>query len=576
MDRIPVEVYCLIVSMIEDEERLKGFIKKGSDLYWIGDFDASSISNASTDVHWNNNGASSSAIVRSITNMQRMLQDQIAALRKTQLVKLIHRMGAILPTKGKNEDGVPHLFRTGNRLATLKSLRLCNKRLSVNTAEAVFEEVVLHFRHLSHSKLEAISQHPYKDYVRVLHIVPKAISGPLLSKKEFGRWLRGERTLIDDPLVRYAGQGYYGLGYQGSDGHLSMPIAHDISQKTIDFHYAEYSSIHAKQQKLFVSAEAVLQAAISRLPKLKRVESGLYWEWSRRREDTPTDDFEHSPGRFFWVGRADIPPKDKVIERVWKIGACQENFDMDQGAMILRAIARGKASSGARIDVGPLFRHLNIMVAQIANPEEKAVVNALMEDAKHFNFSLTKAENREAEEDMSSGKIVTFLQSMRNLESLRFQSEALNLGGRIGRAFGNLITWPHLTRLSITRADYRDFEGLTAFICRHKASLRQLVLYDFYYRSARRCNLFATMHAGTLDKVKIWSQWLKRTAGEEPVVELHEAWITFTPHHVDTRGTWSPRLESDLRDYLVAKLFPSSVFRHLALLPENDEFTEDT
>ena len=579
MDRIPVEVYRLIVSMIEDDERPVGFIKKGDNLYFIGDFDASqSVSNASTDVQVNNNRASSSAIVRSMTNMQRMLQEQIAALRKTQLLKLIHRMGASLPTKGKNEDGVPYLFRTANRLDTLKSLRLCNKRLSVNTAEAVFEEVVLHFTHLSHSKLKAISQHPYKDYVRVLHIVPKAISGPLLSRKEFGRWLRGERTLIDDPLVRYAGQGYHGLGYQGSDGHLIMPNGHDISRQTIDFHYAEYFSIHAKQQKLFATAETVLQAAVCHLPKLKRVEPGLYWEWSRRREDTPTDDFEPRPGRYFQVYlRRDILQKDKVIDRVWKIGACQENFDMDQGAMVLRAIARGKASSGARVDVGPLFRHLNIMVTQIANPEEKAVVNALMEDAKHFNFSLTKAENREAEENMSFGKIITFLQSMTNLESLRFQSEALNSGDRIGQAFGNFITWPHLTRLSITGANHRDFGGLTALICRHKASLRQLVLYDFHYRSARRCNLFAAMHAGTLDKIKVWCQWLKRSADEEPVVsEIHEAWITFTPHQVVSEGTWSPRLESDLREYLVAKLFPSSVFRHLALVAENDEITEDT
>ena len=579
MDRIPVEVYRLIVSMIEDEESPLKATEKDGDTYIMVDLDASqSNSNPSTGLQGHNDQGYSSLAVRSTRNMQRMLQDQIAAFRKTPLMTLVRKVCASLPTKRTNEHRDTCVFKTVNRLETLKSLRLCNKRLSVNTAEAVFEEVVLHFTALSHSRLEAISQHPYKDYVQVLHIVPKAVSGPLLSKEEFGRWLRGRRTLIDNPLIFYAGLGYPCLDY---DGQLIMPHGVKISRKAVDFHYAEYSSIHAKQQKLLAKAEDVLEAAISRFPHLKRVESGLYWEWSRRREDTPTDDFEPSAGRYLWVfGRPDVLPKDEVIDRVWKLGACQINFDMDQGAMILRAIARGKASSGARIDVGPLFRHLNIMVTQIADPEDKAAVTALMADTKHFNFSLTKAELREAEQDMSFGKIVTFLQSMKNLESLRFQSETLNSEDRIGQAFGNLITWPHLSRLSVTRVDHLDFGGLTALIRRHKASLRQLMLYQFFYELARCCNIFAAMHAGTLDKVKIWNRWRTRTAGEEPVVSdilvEDEAWFTITPHHVFSGGTWSPRLESDLRENLVAKLFPSSAFDQPALLAEIDESTEDT
>lgn len=570
MDRIPIEVYRLIVSMIEDE-------KIGRRPYII-DLDTSqSISDTPTNLQRNNDRDYSSSAVRSTRNMQRMLQDQTAAFRKTPLVTLIRRMFASLPTNRKNGHRETYDFRTANRLETLKSLRLCNKRLAVNTAETLFEEVVLHFTELSHSRLEAISRHPYKDYVRVLHIVPKAISGPFLPKKEFGRWLRGRRTLIDNPLICYAGRGYAGLSYAGC---LIMPEGVEISRKAVDFHYKEYSSIHAEQQKLFVTAENVLQAAIGRLPQLKRVESGLYWEWSRRREDIPTDDFEPSAGRYFRVfPRSDVSAKDKVIDRVWKIGACQMNFDMDQGAMTLRAIARGKASSGARIDVGPLFRHLNIMVTQIADPEEKILVNALMADAKHFNFSLAKAELREAEEDMSFGKIVTFLQLMTNLESLRFQSESFHSEDRIGQAFGNLITWPHLARLSVTCVDHLDFGGLAALVCRHKASLRQLILYKFRYELAGYCNLFAAMHAGTLDKIKIWNLLRRRPVGEEPTVSdmlvEGEGWITFRPRHVFCGGTWSPRLESDLRENLLARLFPSFAYRQPDLLAETKSSCEE-
>ena len=573
MDRIPVEVYRLIISMIEDEESPLKATENGGHTYIMRDLNASqSNSNSSTGLPGHNDQEYSSLAVRSMRNMQRMLQDQIAGFRKTPLMTLIRRMSTSLPTKRHNEDRDTCVFRTVNRLKTLKSLRLCNKRLSVNTAEAVFEEVVLHFNALSHSRLEAISQHPYKDYVRVLHIVPKAISGPLLPKKEFGRWLRGRRTLIDDPLVCYAGMGYA--------THLSMLDGVKISRKAVDFHYAEYSSIHAEQQKLFTTAEDILQTAIGRLPQLKRVESGLYWEWSRRREDIPTGDFEPGPGKYFRVfTRPDALPKDEFIDRVWKLGACQTNFDMDQGTMTLRAIARGKISSGARIDVGPLFRHLNIMVTQIADSEEKAVVNALMADAKHFNFSLAEAELREAEEDMSFGRIVTFLQSMTNLQSLHFRSESLNSEDRIGQAFGNLIMWPHLTRLSITGVDHLDFGGLAALVCRHKAGLRQLMLYDFRYQRARCCNLLAAMHAGTMDKIDIWNRWRRRRLAEKPIVSdilvEHKGWITFRPRYVFSGGTWSPRLRSDLRENLVAKLFPSSAFDQPALLADNDESTEN-
>ena len=572
MDRIPIEVYRLIVSMIEDEEILMERTEKGDHPSLIADLDTSqSTSNTSTDLQGNNNRDHLSSAVRSTSNIQRRLQYHIAAFRKIPLTTLIRRMRASLPT-GKKGYRKTYYSRTANRLETLKSLRLCNKRLSVNTAEALFEEVVLQFTELSHSKFEAISQHPYKDYVRVLHIVPKAISGPLLPKTEFGRWLRGRRTLINDPLIAYAGLSYA--------DHLIMPDGVKMSQKAVDYHYAEYSSIHAEQQKLFVTAEDVLQAAIGRLPHLKRVESGLYWEWSRRREDTPTDDFEPSAGKYFRLfPRPDILPKDEIIDRVWKSGACQTNFDMDQGAMTLRAIARGKVSSGARIDVGPLFRHLNIMVTQIADPEEKAMVNALMADTKHFNFSLVKAELREVEETLSFGKIVAFLQSINNLESLRFQSEHLNSYDRIGQAFGNLITWPHLARLSVTDVDQIEFGSLAALICRHKASLRQLMLYDLYADLDHCCNLCAAMHEGTLDRIHIWNRWRRRKVGEEPIVSdilmQGKGWFTFRPRYEFSGGTWSPRLESGLRETFVAKLFPSSVFSQPGLLALNDDSTQD-
>ena len=55
--------------------------------------------------------------------------------------------------------------------------------------------------------------------------------------------------------------------------------------------------------------------------------------------------------------------------------------------MVLRAIARGRLTSGARIDAGPLFRDLSKPVMQFADPEEEAEVNMLMYVTFSVNFS---------------------------------------------------------------------------------------------------------------------------------------------------------------------------------------------
>lgn len=567
MDRIPIEIYRLIVSMIDDEENSLEASEEDGRPCTTTDVGASqSVSNTPVDSQRNSGRNYSSSVVRSTKNMRRRLQNRLAAFQRLPFVTLIRKLCAYMPMNGKRHilDTAP--ATTVNRLATLKSLRLCNKKLAVTTAEFVFEEVVLHFTEKSHARLDAVSQHPYRNHVRVLQIVPKFISGPLLLKKGFGRWLRGQRTLMDNGLISYANQDY--------PGPLIMPGCVKISRKAIDFHYKEYVSLHVRQQELFATAEGILQAAIGRLPQLKRVESGLYWDWSRRRPDISADDFESSPGWFWQFQRPDVSPKDDTIDNVWKAGACQTNFDMDQGMMILRAIANGRATSGAQIDAGPLFRDLNIMVTQIADPKEKALVNTLMADTKHFNYYLKLAELDEIQKTMSSGGIVSFLQTLTNLESLRFRSAFLGTEDRINGAFGTSITWPRLTHLSIQWVDVIDFGGLAALIYRHRGSLRQLTLYDVYYDYKHRCNLYAGLRTGALDKIRIWN--LRAGAAEQGLPDMDSyGWARSGSPHVFSGGAWSPRLGSDLSEKLVAKLFPSFAHTHKSLLAADEASSEE-
>ena len=279
------------------------------------------------------------------------------------------------------------------------------------TAEFLFEDVLLHFTAESHAKLELISHHPtYKIHVRGLHIVPKAISGPLLQKEKFGPWIRGDGGLFEDKSTTYVAHEHW-WGNLGTRGVLWSKI----SRKMIDFHYMnymEYSSLHAKQQKLLDEAEAVLQGAIGRLPQLKRVESGLYWDWNRRRQDITSDGYEPRSSWSWNRKRLDLSPRDDVIDRVWKAGACRKKFDLDQGALVLRAVACGKATSGARFDVGSLLRDMETKTMQVARLDEEAVMNTLMASIEHFCFYSNMVNGGAFQEQVYSDRLKNFLPAM--------------------------------------------------------------------------------------------------------------------------------------------------------------------
>ena len=94
--------------------------------------------------------------------------------------------------------------------------------------------------------------------------------------------------------------------------------------------------------------------------------------------DIPPNDFEPSSRHYWYRERRNISPKDRMIDELWKAGAFQKKFDVDQAAMVLRAVARGRLISGAQIDAGPFFRDLSPTAMHITDPEEKAVVDMLI------------------------------------------------------------------------------------------------------------------------------------------------------------------------------------------------------
>ncbi|CAD6581684.1 MAG: hypothetical protein ASARMPREDX12_000628 [Alectoria sarmentosa] len=580
MDRIPTEIFRLVVSMMDGDDALSAYRKddRSATAGVEGTLQSPTDVDAESEAYAAEWRRQRSLLARS------SFRKWLTAYRQQWshwLLRSVNKVDANALARVDELARAPEVQVT--KLATLKALRLCNKRLAVMTAESLFEDVLLHFTAESHAKLELISHHPtYKTYVRRLHIIPKAISGPLLQKRKFGTWICGDGGLFEDESTTYVAHEHW-RGCLGTRAVLCK-----ISQKMIDFHYVEYSSLHAKQQKLLDEAEAVLQGAIGRLPQLKRIESGLYWDWNRKRQDITSDDYDQKSGWSWNRKRLDLSPRDDVIDRVWKAGACRKRFDPDQGALVLRAVACGKATSGARLDVGPLLRDMETKTMQVARLDEEAVMNTLMAGIEHFCFYSNTVNGGAFQEQVHSDRLTNFLQAMSKLACQPLRSNHLG-ADQSTENVGNIITWPQLNHLSIRGIDSLDIHGLAALIYRHKDSLRQLTLYDVVYQDEKWCNLWADLQAGALEKIRIWPfqrsiirELGRRAAATQglPAMELRREahrWADFGSHHetVFCDGAWSPRLGSYLREELVAKLFPSFAHAQTGLLADGDEKTEE-
>lgn len=513
------------------------------------------------------------------------LQQRFAAYGqrwRSRFLKLLHKINANV-LASVDDLAPPKVQNT--RLAALKSLRLCNKKLASRTAEFLFEEVLLHFRPESHAKLELISHHPiYKTYVRSLQIVPKPISEPLRPKNQLGLWIDDYRWLLAGPYV----------AHEHLDGRLAKWFQIVSSRKAIDIHYEEYSTLHSMQQKLLDTAEGVLQAAVGRLPQLNRVESGLYWDWDRRRQ--AIDPWKH-PSSGWTREQLYLSSFDDLIT---KAGACRSKFDKDHGAIILRAVAGGKAASGVRVDIGPLLRDLETVNMQVARADEDVAIKSLMADIEHFCFYSNLAglggiaySNLAGfagmQEQMSPYSLAGFLQAMEKLACPSSRSE--NLGtDRPTNTLGNSIAWNRLNQLSIKGVDSLDLRCLAALIYRHKNGLRHLSLYDVVYHAdawTDWCNLWADLRAGALEEIRIWhlesikTYKLSTRIGNRqglPAMELrreaYELARSASPAHVFSGEAWSPELGSYIREKLVAPLFWSFAHAQPGLLAEDNRISE--
>lgn len=197
-------------------------------------------------------------------------------------------------------------------LATLRALRLANYALCSLASCYLFEEVTVYFTEASHAKMMAIARHPtYSSYVLSLSIGPKAIFGPYLDRKDFGRCVRQM-----GPLVERRGSlvGWLSLGPPQKE------CLHMKEADVIDFHHAEYTTLYKKQEQLSENAGDFLKTAIIRFSSLKEV--------------IPST---RTPRMAFSVPSIDVP----MYQKLWHNPMSLNIFDIDYVALIVRAVSYG-------------------------------------------------------------------------------------------------------------------------------------------------------------------------------------------------------------------------------------------
>lgn len=117
--------------------------------------------------------------------------------------------------------------------------------------------------------MEAISLHPtYKDHVKKLYIISKAIRGPLLQRDDFEKLLRSDKMMVENEI-------HYRV-HTNDPRHLVMrPTSVKLTTKVVDFHYGQYSSLPSEQGSLLIRVEGILQGAIGRFAQCGQGINGI-------------------------------------------------------------------------------------------------------------------------------------------------------------------------------------------------------------------------------------------------------------------------------------------------------------
>ena len=377
-----------------------------------------------------------------------------------------------------------------NSFDALKSLRLCSKRLAYMTAEFLFEKIYVHFTEESYERLEAISRHPvYRHYVKRLCIIPKAIRGSLLQRDEFEAWFRKRRELIENEYI------YWTKAFDDYAGQvLSIPNSIKLTPAVIDFHYGRYWSLYTKQKNLVPKVEGILQGAIGCFTHLARVECVRKWhQWNRNCNF-------HADCR----NNEKVDTDDNEIDRAWKVSARPRTLDMDQSMTMLRAVARGRHASGAQLDAGPLFGEVDTWAVEVEDSRERSEIHGLMADANDLIIRFRSNDLNAVRRLIHSGRFAGLLGLATEVVSLTCDFQGIFLPLELvplACIFGN-VTWSRLTSLSLRYFSVESKE-LIGLLSRHKSNLQHLTLSDGWLLGGSWYDVFSSLREGALKKIAV-------------------------------------------------------------------------
>ena len=381
-------------------------------------------------------------------------------------------------------------------LPKITSLRLVNKRLSLIASEYLFKEVLLNFHAASYEKMVAIAQHAtYCTHIRRLRISPKRIPSPLLTRRQFGTWLHGDRNLLGDERLSHVNGGYFPSVRR--DVMWEQMIPH------LDGAYQEYKQTYQDQVEFQPKAEAMLQSSISQFARLTHVFSGVHWPHNNQ--------FWRHGGPWHYCCRdRGVHP----LTHAWGKCVVLEVFDMDQAESIFRAVARGQSRSGTQIDVTSLLQDCDTRIVdlRVANGGGY-LLQDLTANTEQLNVYFNSFSMEGLTDLVTTGRFTNFLASMTRLSNITCSTRRFNGSSQLQTVhtpqtfsltdiFANKI-WPHLTTLSLERFLTSEAE-LMNLLARHKPSLRILSLQNLLFSGGSWNAIFASLRGGVLQQLGVY------------------------------------------------------------------------
>jgi len=273
--------------------------------------------------------------------------------------------------------------------------------------------------------------------------------------------------------------------------------------------YSKFKTIWNTQARFFPRAEQILKDCVASFSKLSLVSSAI--QFPHRPLLKPNQDFESEAAR---------------IAYIWRFNACLRRYDINQAAMILRAVAQGQKLSSANISVTSIFRYTDTKIFDFSEIDHSDMLR-LCANEEDFSLGLNGYDMDTVQNILASGKIADFLGSLQKVREFGCSAYQLHDGSSMLRGILGVHTWPNLKVLSLDRF-YTNAGYLVGVFTRHE-NLENIDLANLMLSEGTWFEIFDSLRKGKLDHAHLWNLGYASSADEvlndHTLYHVHPAYV---------------------------------------------------